>query len=215
MARSRIAHEVDEIVIAKNAAGNEQLKIFALTLNKLMYEKNVHQKSMAAALEISTGAISGYRTGKKEPKLSTIVKIADYLGVDCHYLMTGIDAGNAKSAAELGLSNAAIYNIKQATAGEKRNTLNAVIRSPQFEKLINAIWNSAYYANQRGDIIATYMGDKLNSDNSASLVQLLEPVIRGGGDIDVLFKYSASEAASTLFDEVSSEIYDEMHPARR
>ena len=78
MSRKRIPHEVDTAAIEENAQSPE-MAIFAKTLNALLVEKNVHQDDMARALGISTGSISSWRNGKKEPRLSMIIKIADYL----------------------------------------------------------------------------------------------------------------------------------------
>ena len=114
MARARATHEVDPATIDDNAQSLE-IAVFAKTLNRLMVEKHVHQDNMAQALGISTGSISAYRNGKKEPRLSMIVKIADYLGVDCHYLMTGIQAKNYISSNELGLSDKAISRLHEVS----------------------------------------------------------------------------------------------------
>ncbi len=112
MARKRIAHYVDDLAIKRNTEWHPEMKIFAETLNRILFEKGVHQKDLAQALGISTGIISDYRNGKKEPRLSMIVKLADYLGVDCHYLMTGVQAKNCVSAKDLGLSEKALNTLQ-------------------------------------------------------------------------------------------------------
>lgn len=114
MARVRTTHEVDPATIDDNAQSPE-IAIFAKTLNRLMVEKCVHQDDMAQALGIATGSISAYRNGKKEPRLSMIAKIANYLGVDCHYLMTGIQAKNYICSNELGLSEKAISRLHEVS----------------------------------------------------------------------------------------------------
>ena len=72
---------------------------------------------------VSTGSISEYRNGKKEPRLTIIVKLADFLGVDCHYLLTGVQAENYIGAKDLGLSDGAIQrliNTKLRAESERR-----------------------------------------------------------------------------------------------
>ena len=111
MTRTREVHDVDEANIDLNANGSPEKAAFAKTLNKVIKENGIHQEELAKTLGISTGSISEYRNGKKEPRLTMIVRLADYLGVDCHYLMTGIHAENYKCADDLGLSQIAQANV--------------------------------------------------------------------------------------------------------
>lgn len=127
MARTRIPHEVDAAIIEENTKGRPEMTIFAKTLNHLLVEKGIHQDDLAQALGISSGSISSYRRGEKEPRFTMIVKIADYLGVDCHYLMTGVRAEHYSVANELGLSEDAIdflYDLKE----EREDLLKAINR---------------------------------------------------------------------------------------
>ncbi len=112
MARTRITHEVDDAIIDENTKGRPEIALFAKTLNRLLAEKNVHQDDLAQALGISTGSVSNYRNGKKAPGFTMIVKMANYLGVDCNYLMTGVQAKNYVSAKDLGLSEKALNRLQ-------------------------------------------------------------------------------------------------------
>lgn len=134
MTRKRITHEVDDAVIEGNARSPE-ISIFAKTLNSLLIEKGVHQEDIAKALGISAGGISNYRNGKKEPRFSMIVKIANFLGVDCHYLMTGVQAKNYVCSNELGLSEKAINAIK-SSGGFGLDVLNCFLENPDFFRLL-------------------------------------------------------------------------------
>lgn len=137
MARERATHEVDPATIDDNAQSPE-IATFAKTLNRLMVEKHIHQEDMAQAVGIATGSVSAYRNGKKEPRLSMIVKIADYLGVDCHYLMTGVQAGHYAIASELGLSDATIHELKALQIGPVfTETINNFISSDCFRQIIS------------------------------------------------------------------------------
>lgn len=136
MARARIAHEVDSAKIEENA-NSPELKTFALTLNALLTEKNIHQNAMANDIGIAPGSITNYRNGIKEPRLSTIVKIAKYLDVDCNYLMTGIQAENSTIAADLGLSDKSINCLRYCKLAVDRGkfaySLNAMLE--QFQEV--------------------------------------------------------------------------------
>lgn len=66
-----------------------------------------------------------------------IVRLADYLGVDCHYLMTGIKAENYKCADDLGLSEGAIKSLKSLKPMPfLSDALNYFICSPEFQQLV-------------------------------------------------------------------------------
>lgn len=121
MARTRTTHDVDDAVIDENTKDRPELAVFAKTLNRLLVENGIHQDDLAKALNISSGIISNYRNGRKEPRLSMIVKIANYLDVDCHYLMTGVQAKNYTVANDLGLSEKAISKLHELSEYIKAN----------------------------------------------------------------------------------------------
>ena len=160
MPRKRTTHEVDSATIEENAQSPE-MAMFAKTLNTLLVEKSIHQEDMAQALGVATGSISSWRNGKKEPRLSMIVKIADYLGVDCHYLMTGVQAKNYVCSNELGLSEKAIEKLKECPGfyawrlkeGERIPTytavqaLNFLIESAQLEDFGSALASVLQYSD--------------------------------------------------------------------
>lgn len=111
--KARITYSLDEANIRDNAFKRDDGQVlfnFAKTLNRLLEEKGIDQERMAADLSIAEGSISNYRSGKTEPKLSAIVKIANYLGVDCQYLMTGVQSKHT-ALHDAGLSSGSIEKI--------------------------------------------------------------------------------------------------------
>jgi len=195
MARSRVPHEVDDNVIDANAQIPE-IATFAKTLNQLLIEKHVHQEDLAQALGISTGSISSYRNGKKEPRLSMIVKIANYLGADCHYLMTGVKSENATFSRDACLSDKAAEIMKE---NKGTAALSQVLESPNFWRMLSCIGNAAKHADNRGEIIKLGISQALNGDENAVPAE----------DMDGFFKFAAIDAAGKLFDEVSERLYNE------
>lgn len=141
--KKRVPHSVDTNVIKENAAAffsSDKAKLvetFAITLNTLMEEKGIDQEKMSDELQISSGAISNYRNGKAEPGLTRIIKIANYLDVDCSYLMTGISAANTTLSKDTGLSDGAIellrYLNKSPIREDKRTIsfLNLALPNPK------------------------------------------------------------------------------------
>lgn len=49
--------------------------------------KNLSQETLGKLLGVSKVSISGYETGRRQPSLDILVKIADYLDLDLNYLL--------------------------------------------------------------------------------------------------------------------------------
>ena len=126
----RIVHSVDEAKI-KEKATEERLP-FALTLNRLLEEKELSQKELAKRAGVADGMISEYRKGKCDPGLSAILAMAKALDVDCHYLMTGEKREYLDAHKKTGLSDSAFDFL--ALLKESNNT-----RCATSLKAINAL----------------------------------------------------------------------------
>ena len=61
-------------------------KIFGERLKELRLEKGVGQVELALAISVSTGIISLWENGLREPKLSNLVAISKYFQVSIDYL---------------------------------------------------------------------------------------------------------------------------------
>ncbi len=79
MSRERIPHEVDDAIIEENARTPE-IAAFAKTLNALLISQGIHQEEMARVIGVSTGSISYYWNGEKEPSGSSEIKLK-YIGI--------------------------------------------------------------------------------------------------------------------------------------
>ena len=62
-----------------------------LMIKLLREERGIMQKKMAQDLGIGLSTLSQYETGKREPDISTIIKIADYFNVSTDYLLGKTD----------------------------------------------------------------------------------------------------------------------------
>lgn len=60
-------------------------------IKELQAEKNISQAQLAHEIGMTGQAVYNYELGKREPKLATWVKLADYFGVSVGYLQ-GIEA---------------------------------------------------------------------------------------------------------------------------
>ena len=58
-----------------------------MNLTILRKNKNVSQKELAEFLQMSQTAISHFETGRNEPDLKTVIKLADFFGCSVDYLL--------------------------------------------------------------------------------------------------------------------------------
>ena len=203
MSRKRIPHEVDTAAIEENAQSPE-MAIFAKTLNALLVEKNVHQDDMARALGISTGSISSWRNGKKEPRLSMIIKIADYLGVDCHYLMTGVQAETYVCSSDLGLSAGVINWLKSITGDPVRlEMLNAILGNKTFQAILPSV-----YELKKVQIAAEF--DRFSCDFTPSREIGCGQYVVGGDEYLSVLEYRIAEWLKMVIDDVTRSALDEL-----
>lgn len=232
MVKKRVTHSVDEADIVQNVTGKKDGSLiynFALTLDRLLVENAVDQEKMASDLGISEGAISNYRRGKAEPKLSTIIKIANYFGVDCHYLMTGIQSKHLELG-NIGLSEKAIdvvhsLKLSQEEIGEliaehpeasstgwrseDMHALNAMIEAKSFRKLLWTMRDCQAYSTVPTDteglfelLFETY--PELKKDDLAREYRK-HAIFAAEKDRYDLTIFNAQRAATALAEELSGK----------
>ncbi|MBR2903531.1 MAG: helix-turn-helix transcriptional regulator [Clostridia bacterium] len=67
------------------------MEIFAKRLKELRKEKGVSQAGLATALQVSFSVVCYWETDRSEPTAPNLVKIADFFGVSCDYLLGRAD----------------------------------------------------------------------------------------------------------------------------
>lgn len=117
----RVTYQVDTATIEENInklpggkEGNKDRYEFSMRLNELLAEKQIDQVVFAKKLNISNGSIFNYRNGKREPSLTTLVKMANELDVSVDYLAGKSNCPNYKLEKineKIGLSQKAIENL--------------------------------------------------------------------------------------------------------
>lgn len=63
------------------------MRYFAIRLKELRKEKNLTQKQLAEAIEVTQSMITRWEKDECEPTATVIVKIADYFNVCTDYLL--------------------------------------------------------------------------------------------------------------------------------
>lgn len=134
---------------------NRDSAVFAKVFNKLLEEKGITATQIQTDLQISAGSISAYRNGTKQPTLSNIIAIANYLEVDCNYLMTGIRSRNDTASRATGLSDIAIQKLHQLKLSNRMewgmDVLNCLIESEDFEVMLGFLVQCATQENHTFD----------------------------------------------------------------
>jgi len=62
---------------------------FCEMLKELREKRDVSQREIAEALDVTSAAVSAWETGAKKPRFDKLQALADYFGVNPDYLMGG------------------------------------------------------------------------------------------------------------------------------
>ena len=114
-----------------------QNEVIAKRLSELRKEKGVKQDEIAELLNVKRATIANYETGKRAPDYETIIKLADYYGVSCDYILRGVTSEFANIHSTTGLSGRAIEILKDMNEIEDidfLNLINYLIEETNFKK---------------------------------------------------------------------------------
>lgn len=134
---------------------------FASTLREFMdcnpnTGKRTTQQDLARYLGVRPQTVSLYCTGESLPNCETLLKIAEYYGVSCDFLMIGKRPENIPVREMLGLSENTVQNMKLVKDGyfedtpEMLSMLDYLLGDKDFYKALeNAVyWYKAKQAAQ-------------------------------------------------------------------
>lgn len=129
-------------------------KTFPRILRELIEQNNTTIQAVANQIGITRQAVSQYCNGETQPNGETLLKIADYFGVSCDYLLRGISAENICIKDDLGLSEKSIKILKAL------NRLDNKRAEAQKYGVYNrtsffAVFNSLIEKMERSNIIKT------------------------------------------------------------
>lgn len=62
------------------------------TIKRLRLEKNMNQEQLAEQMHVTRQAVSNWETGKTQPDIETLTKLAEFFGVSVERLIYGKDA---------------------------------------------------------------------------------------------------------------------------
>ena len=74
------------------------MESFPTRLKKLRESRRIYQREIAEALGVTTRAYQFYESGRSEPKIKTLIAIADYYRVSIDYLVGRTDVPDLNTA---------------------------------------------------------------------------------------------------------------------
>lgn len=93
-----------------------------LNLKKIREENNLNQKELSIKLNRTIACISSWETGKTEPSIDDLIKLADILNVTTDYLVGRTDEyGFMRTQKQYSKSEIEILDILQKINKEERN----------------------------------------------------------------------------------------------
>ena len=69
------------------------MNTFEKNLKRLRSQRNLKQEDLAEQLSVTRQTVSGWETGRRQPDLDTLKKLAEALDVDVHELIYGVKPG--------------------------------------------------------------------------------------------------------------------------
>lgn len=128
-------------------------KTFPRILRELIEQNNTTIQAVANQIGITRQAVSQYCNGETQPNGETLLKIADFFGVSCDYLLRGISAENISIQADLGLSEKSVEILKALKRlDDARNKASFEMFEQASEESFFKVFN-AYIENMEHDRI--------------------------------------------------------------
>lgn len=129
---------------------------FSRIISILRKERNISQKQASDDLEISQALLSHYEKGAREPKLSFVIRVADYYNVSCDYLLgrTLEKTGGALKAHQIEDTSLEKDNVVKGTVAsliQKKLLLNSIglimdiAGSSKNNELVSAVSSYFYF----------------------------------------------------------------------
>ena len=112
--------------------------------------KGISQGDLAKAMYVKREVVTHWEVGDRDLKTEYTIKLADYFGVTCDYLLRGIPSENVDVAKVTGLNNKSIENIKMlARLSTECNHPNLGIALNDFIGSVHFVYFLSQYMNYR------------------------------------------------------------------
>ena len=188
---SREIHDIPDYKIVENAGGINVKSQFAKRLNDLLTENEIPQKEFCIDTGISTGSLSYYRTGQREPIATTLASIAKYFKVSTDYLLGLTEISDDPDAIDinrLGLSDYAIEQLEEMRENHKDTMFlegSVVVETYSILEIINILLEELNALQDTKDksvleLIGEILGFERNEDAQYQLSRTVIKKIKRG-----------------------------------
>ncbi|MBQ8693145.1 MAG: helix-turn-helix transcriptional regulator [Synergistaceae bacterium] len=120
--------------------GKDKELVFSDVLKKLIKEHGLTLDEIGRQVGLKRQTISSYCLGNSRPNYERLLKLADYFGVTCDFLLTGLDPQDKKEHQELGLSGEAIRLLK-ASDKKSFDFIDDFLSDPDFYSILSGALN--------------------------------------------------------------------------
>lgn len=108
------------------------MSFFGTNIKKIRQVKGLSQKAFADLFDLNRGVISSYEEGRAEPKIETILKVANHFNLNLDKLLTEtLQVNQLVSVSDIDqlmlFPELAIQNTKEAKADQEKDIPNAAI----------------------------------------------------------------------------------------
>ena len=127
---------------------NECAKIWQ-RIRELREKSGITQDRLAKELAISRETVVKWENGERDLKTEYTIKLADYFGVTCDYILRGVKAENISINKLTGLSDEAIIsltNLNKISSKFGWDVISYILTSSYFTDIVNLIAEIGYYA---------------------------------------------------------------------
>jgi transcriptional regulator with XRE-family HTH domain len=147
---------------------NENVSEIGERIKKLREERGITQAEFAKKINVKRETVNQWENGSRDLKTDYTVKVAEYFGVSCDFILRGIEYENVNICKKTGLVNEAIKILGWCHNSKEDydvDILNTLIVSQRLPRLIEQI--SRQLKN-----LATY--EKLKDEEKKNIVNLFE-----------------------------------------
>ena len=123
-------------------------RIAVLREERGLSQKQLSDELAKIGLKVRRETITQWENGTRDLKTEYTIKLADFFGVTCDYILREIEAGNISIYKETGLTNESINNLKEINMIQLEfggvcfsNSINVLIGSKCFVKFLLAFFN--------------------------------------------------------------------------
>lgn len=191
-------------------------------LSDLRRKKGVKQDEIADFLHVGRATIANYETGKRSPDFETLIKLADYYGVSCDYILRGVSSEFANIHSTTGLSGKAIeilHDMNQVVDDDYLNFINYLIEETKFKKydeqsyiikqsIIHKLVQYIFYASPKNnkEYVVSSEGDVFSKDNTSD--EDLQLLLENSTSDEITFRlFNVNALLETYYlDELTKQI---------